>query len=62
MPQGYNPKLTQVLSQMMQKDPTKRPSADDLVNNDLFKSAKKPSVIAPVVTVIKIIGTDKEGN
>lgn len=47
MPKDYDPALTQVLSSMMQKDPAKRPTADDLVNNDLFKRAKKPPVIAP---------------
>lgn len=47
MPTDYNPGLVYVLSAMMQKDPTKRPSAADIVNNDLFKGRKKPPVIAP---------------
>ena len=50
MPKDYNPELTRVLSSMMQKDPTKRPTADDLINNDLFKRTKKPPVIAAKVT------------
>ena len=49
MPKGYNPKLNDLLSNMMQKDPTKRSSATDILDNDLFKGAKKPEAIAPKV-------------
>lgn len=41
MPTEYNPKLNKLLSDMMQKDPLKRPSASDIVNNDLFKGVQK---------------------
>lgn len=46
-PSDYNPELNKILSDMMQKDPTKRPSAADIINNDLFKGVKKQPVILP---------------
>ncbi|XP_060565585.1 serine/threonine-protein kinase Nek1-like [Ruditapes philippinarum] len=40
MPTGYKGELTDLLKQIMQKEPEKRPSADDILQHDYFKGVR----------------------
>ncbi|XP_045165597.1 serine/threonine-protein kinase Nek1-like [Mercenaria mercenaria] len=42
MPTGYKPELTELLKQIMQKDPESRPSADVILQHDYFKGVRPP--------------------
>lgn len=42
MPTGYRPELAKLLSRMMEKDPDDRPSAKEIMQDELFKRRQKP--------------------
>jgi len=49
MPTGYGDQLPALLKTMMQKEPEKRPTAQDILKHQYFRGAKAPPPLPPKV-------------